>query len=167
MNWTENRMAVSAADLNVLLNAEGNLDFNLVIPKPRGARHHRGRLAKASGHNSRGEAPRRGKVRDSRRFGRPRRREPAERREIRLAVVVLLGERKLGHHIERLRHVRGALRQIRRRKLQDGVVRARSPDALGPRVYVLDAEALDDEHPERLRAAGGLYDEQTIARHLQ
>ena len=34
--WTENRMAVSAADLNVLLNAEGNLDFNLVRPNPAG-----------------------------------------------------------------------------------------------------------------------------------
>lgn len=36
MNWTENSMAVSAADLNVLLNAEGNLDFNLVILNPAG-----------------------------------------------------------------------------------------------------------------------------------
>ena len=34
--WTENRMAVSADALNVLLNAEGNLDFNLVRPNPAG-----------------------------------------------------------------------------------------------------------------------------------
>ena len=34
--WTENSMAVSAADLNVLLNAEGDLDFNLVRPNPAG-----------------------------------------------------------------------------------------------------------------------------------
>lgn len=33
-NWTENCMAVSAADLVTLLNAEGNLDFNLVRPRP-------------------------------------------------------------------------------------------------------------------------------------
>ena len=36
-----------------------------------------------------------------------------------------------------------------------------------PSCFLLDAEALGDEHPERLRAVGGLYDEQTIARHLQ
>ena len=35
-NWTENSMAVSADALNVLLNAEGNLDFNLVRPNPAG-----------------------------------------------------------------------------------------------------------------------------------
>ena len=34
--WTMNSMAVSAADLNVLLNAEGNFDFNLVRPMPAG-----------------------------------------------------------------------------------------------------------------------------------
>lgn len=36
LNWTMNSMAVSATDLNVLLNAEGNLDFNLVRPMPAG-----------------------------------------------------------------------------------------------------------------------------------
>lgn len=36
-----------------------------------------------------------------------------------------------------------------------------------PSCFLLDAEALDHERPEKLWAVGGLYDEQTIARHLQ
>ena len=121
--WTMNSMAVSAADLNVLLNAEGNLDFNLVRPNPAGLDITEGGLKRRAPIKT-GEARRCGDVETLARATD----DFADLGENHPWSPERYGFPKLGNHIQRLRHARGALRQIRRRELQDGVDRARLRD---------------------------------------
>lgn len=207
-------MAISAADLNVLLNAEGNLDFNLVIPNPAGLDITEGGLRRRSLKTA--EARRRG---DARALA-----QAAENAQL-PATNGFRGEENLPNaerygwpswycwanenwgtilnacdtcveHYGRYAVVsfRTAWSEPDRLMLSDlaymcsmpvwyeyanedfdGIhtihaIRFDNDDGLyedQPNRFLLDAEALDDEYPARLRAVGGLYDEQTIARHLQ
>lgn len=203
--WTENRMAVSAADLNVLLNAEGNLDFNLVRPNPAGLDITEGGLKRRATIKA-AEARRCSDVEalaratddfadlDENHPWSPERYgcmtwycwaslnwgtifnacDTCVERYGRYAVVnfrtawtepdyVMLAE--LAQMCSTPIWYEYAHEDF------DGIHAMRF-DYFGiceeqPSCFLLDAEALGDEHPERLRAVGGLYDEQTIARHLQ
>lgn len=200
--WTENRMAVSADALNVLLNAEGNLDFNLVIPNPAGLDITEGGLRRRAVTTA--EARLRGEERyetaddladlgeenlpNAERYGWPswycwanenwgtilNACDTRVERYGRYAVVsfrtawtepdyVMLGE--LAQMCSTPIWYEYAYEDF------DGIHAMRFDDfgicEEQPSCFLLDAEALGDEHPERLRAVGGLYDEQTIARHLQ
>lgn len=200
--WTENRMAVSAADLNVLLNAEGNLDFNLVIPNPAGLDITEGGLRRRAVTTA--EARLRGEERyetaddladlgeenlpNAARYGWPswycwasenwgtilNACDTCVERYGRYAVVsfrtawsepdhVMLAE--LAYMCSTPIWYEYAYEDF------DGIHAMRfGNDCIyeeRPSYFLLDAEALDKERPERLRAVGGLYDEQTIARHLR
>ena len=202
MKWTENRMAVSAADLNVLLNAEGNLDFNLVIPNPAGLDITEGGLRRRAVTTA--EARLRGEERyetaddladlgeenlpNAERYGWPswycwasenwgtilNACDTCVERYGRYAVVsfrtawsepdhVMLAE--LAYMCSTPIWYEYAYEDF------DGIHAMRfGNDCIyeeRPSYFLLDAEALDKERPERLRAVGGLYDEQTIARHLR
>lgn len=202
MKWTENRMAVSAADLNVLLNAEGNLDFNLVIPNPAGLDITEGGLRRRAVTTA--EARLRGEERyetaddladlgeenlpNAERYGWPswycwasenwgtilNACDTCVERYGRYAVVsfrtawsepdhVMLAE--LAYMCSTPIWYEYAYEDF------DGIRAMRfGNDCIyeeRPSYFLFDAEALDKERPERLRAVGGLYDEQTIARHLR
>lgn len=225
--WTKNSMAVSAADLNVLLNAEGNLDFNLVRPVPAGLDITEGglrRRAKTTAEARRcGDAEMLAQATEDARppatngFRSEARRESADDlaeggekylwnaerhgymtwhcwasenwgtifnafdtyvvRYGKYAVVsfetawsepdhVMLSE--LAYMCSMPIWYEYAYEDF------DGIhaIHAIRFDNDGsykeqPSCFLLDAVALDDERPERLWAVGGLYDEQTIARHLQ
>lgn len=201
-NWTENSMAVSADALNVLLNAEGNLDFNLVRPNPAGLDITEGGLRRRA--VTAAEAGLRGEERyetadgladlgeenlpNAERYGWPswycwanenwgtilNACDTCVERYGRYAVVsfrtawtepdyVMLAE--LAQMCSTPIWYEYAHEDF------DGIHAMRFDDfgicEEQPSCFLLDAEALGDEHPERLRAVGGLYDEQTIARHLQ
>lgn len=203
--WTENRMAVSADALNVLLNAEGNLDFNLVRPNPAGLDITEGGLKRRATIKA-AEARRCSDVEalaratddfadlDENHPWSPERYgcmtwycwaslswgtifnacDTCVERYGRYAVVsfrtawtepdcVMLGE--LAQMCSTPIWYEYAYEDF------DGIHAMRFDDfgicEEQPSCFLLDAEALGDEHPERLRAVGGLYDEQTIARHLQ
>lgn len=202
MKWTENRMAVSAADLNVLLNAEGNLDFNLVIPNPAGLDITEGGLRRQAVTTA--EARLRGEERyetaddladlgegnlpNAERYGWPswycwasenwgtilNACDTCVERYGRYAVVsfrtawsepdhVMLAE--LAYMCSTPIWYEYAYEDF------DGIHAMRfGNDCIyeeRPSCFLLDTVALDKERPERLRAVGGLYDEQTIARHLR
>ena len=201
--WAENRMAVSAADLNVLLNAEGNLDFNLVIPNPAGLDITEGGLRRRAVTTA--EAGLRGEERyetaddladlgeenlpNAERYGWPSWYCWAnENWGTILNACDTRGERYGRYAVVSFRTAWSEPDRLMLSDLAymcsmpvwyeyayeefDGIhaIRFDNDDGLyedQPSCFLLDAEALDDEHPERLRAVGGLYDEQTIARHLQ
>lgn len=230
LNWTMNSMAVSAADLNVLLNAEGNLDFNLVIPNPAGLDITEGGLRRRSLKTAEarrcGDAGALAQAAENARLPATNGFRGEERYET-VDDLADLGEENLPNaerygwpswycwanenwgtilnacdtcveHYGRYAVVsfRTAWSEPDRLMLSDLAYMCSMPvwyeyayedfdgiqdfdgihairfDNDGiyeeqPSCFLLDAEALDHEHPERLRAVGGFYDEQTIALHLQ
>lgn len=200
--WTENRMAVSAADLNVLLNAEGNLDFNLVIPNPAGLDITEGGLRRRAVTTA--EARLRGDERyetaddladlgeenlpNAERYGWPswycwanenwgtilNACDTRVERYGRYAVVSFRTAWSEPDYVMLAELAQMCSTPIWYEYAHedfDGIHAMRFDDfgicEEQPSCFLLDAEALGDEHPERLRAIGGLYDEQTIARHLR
>lgn len=207
--WTMNSMAVSAADLNVLLNAEGNLDFNLVRPNPAGLDITEGGLKRRAPIKT-GEARRCGDVEalaratdDFADLGENHPWSPERygcmtwycwaslswgtifnacdtrvERYGRYAVVsfrtawtepdyVMLAELaqmcSMPIWYEYANEDFDGIHAIHAIRFDnDGFLYEEQPSC-----FLLHAEALDDERPERLWAVGGLYDEQTIASHLQ
>lgn len=207
--WTMNSMAISAADLNVLLNAEGNLDFNLVRPNPAGLDITEGGLKRRAPIKT-GEARRCGDVEalaratdDFADLGENHPWSPERygcmtwycwaslswgtifnacdtrvERYGRYAVVsfrtawtepdyVMLAELaqmcSMPIWYEYANEDFDGIHAIHAIRFDnDGFLYEEQPSC-----FLLHAEALDDERPERLWAVGGLYDEQTIASHLQ
>lgn len=226
--WTMNSMAVSAADLNVLLNAEGNLDFNLVRPMPAGLDITEGglrrRAIKTAEARRCGDAeslaqaaedarpPATNGFRGEERYGpaddladlgeeHPWNAErygfpswwcwTSENWGTIFNAFDTCVERYGGYAVVSFRTAWSEPDHVMLADLAymcsmpiwyeyanedfDGIhaIHAIRFDNDGflyeeqPSCFLLDAVALDDERPERLRAVGGLYDEQTIALHLQ